>query len=109
LERAISVVNYLEGHAKRLYACAITPAIHAGHALARHIRRGDLGTEFTSREVLRRSWSELSESEMVSAALDHLNDLHWIRRITSDPSPLGGRPSERWEINPQLHKKEGVE
>jgi hypothetical protein len=103
LERAIALAHYLEGHAQRLYSCVLTPSIRAAHSLARHIRKGDLGPQFSKRDVSRRCWSDLSEPELVDGALQHLSDLNWIRPRVAPTTVQGGRPSGVWLINPKLN------
>jgi hypothetical protein len=100
--RAIALCDYFERHAARVYSCIITPEIRAGHALARRIKKGDLEAQFSSRDVSRKSWSDLNTPELITAALLHLTDLFWIRPLKLPPSPQGGRPSELFEINPKI-------
>jgi putative DNA primase/helicase len=104
-QRAISLCDYFEAHAERVYSCIITPEIRASHALARHIKKGDLNSPFSSRDISRPCWVDLNTVELIDAALEHLADLGWIRPVEMPPSPKGGRPSERWEINPKIFKK----
>jgi uncharacterized protein DUF3987 len=103
--RAISLCSYFEGHARRVYSCLISPEIRAGHALARHIKKGDLDSQFSARDLGRKCWSDLNTSELIDAALQHLVDLHWIRPLEVPKSPKGGRPSEVFEINPKVMQK----
>ena len=103
--RAISLCTYFEGHAQRVYSCIISPELRAGHALARHIRKGDLDAQFSTRDIGRKCWSDLNSAELVNAALTYLVELNWIRPVEIPVSPKGGRPSEVWEINPKLDEK----
>jgi hypothetical protein len=103
-QRAIALCDYFEGHARRVYSSIVSPEIRAGHALARHIKRGDLEPQFSSRDISRRCWADVNTTELITAALQHLVDLNWIRPLELPLSPRGGRPSEVWTINPKLSK-----
>lgn len=101
-QRAIKLSDYFAAHAQRVYSCIITPGVRASHALAKHLKHGDLEEQFSSRDISRRCWSELGTPELITAALEHLSELHWVRPVEAPPSPKGGRPSERWEVNPKV-------
>ena len=60
LERAIAWAEYLEPHARRVYAPGISPDLTAAHAIAARIKAGDVEKSFTARDVYRRGWSGLS-------------------------------------------------
>lgn len=100
--RAITLCDYFEAHARRVYSCLISPEIRAAHELGRHIVKGDLGTQFSTRELKRKGWTDLKEEALVDAALTHLADLGWIRALPVPTNPQGGRKLEPWEINPKV-------
>jgi putative DNA primase/helicase len=103
--QAVEMCSYLEAHARRVYSCITSPQLHAARELAKHIQRGRLSDAFTARDVYKKDWSGLDE-DRVPGALRCLADAGWLRKIQTPPSPTGGRPTDRWEINPSL-KKEG--
>jgi hypothetical protein len=105
IERAISVVSYLEQHAVRLYSCVSTPQLRASHSLARHIGRSDLGAKFSKRDIQRRNWTDLQEGELIEAAVQHLTDLNWLRPVPVPTTEKGGRSSVQWEINPKVARE----
>jgi hypothetical protein len=107
LRRACAWGEYLESHARRVYTPALSPAAGAAHALADHIRRGDLEKEFTLREVQRRQWRGLTERVEVVGGLELLEALDWVRVAEEPTGPTGGRPTQRYIVNPHLLK--GVE
>lgn len=100
LLRACGWVEYLESHARRIYALALAPSVAAAVPLAQHIERGDLGTEFSVAQVQQKGWSNLTENEVIVEALELLADLDWIR-ISIDPN-TNGRPKKRCLVNPAL-------
>jgi hypothetical protein len=104
IERAISVITYLEQHAVRLYSCVSTPQLAASHNLARHLRRGDLDGTFSKRDIARRGWTGLQDSELIEAATNHLTDLNWLRMTEVPTTTKGGRPSFTYEVNPKVVK-----
>lgn len=103
-QQAVEFCSYLESHAHRLYSCLISPERRAAGELARHIRRGDLPEIFTTRGVYLNGWSALDTPERVRGALSVLEDAAWLRRGEFQQSPLGGRPSETWFVNPKVQK-----
>jgi len=99
LSRACAWGEYLESHARRVYAPALAPATGAVSALAGRILRGDLKREFALRDVQRHQWSGLSSGEELKKGLELLEALDWIRTI-EEPTP--GRPRTRYVVNPRL-------
>jgi hypothetical protein len=100
LLRALAWAEYLETHATRLYAAAITPEIAGAKALLRRIKAGAMGTAFTVREVYRNKWQHLATPEAARRACEVLSDFNWIRPVERDFREFGGRPSESFQVNP---------
>ena len=96
-------MEYLEAHARRLYAPALDPALHAARELARHIQAGDLGVEFKARDVYLKGWRML-DRRGTSDALEYLAELGHVIPQTSEPGPDGGRPSTVWIVHPELRR-----
>jgi len=101
LLRACAWGDYLESHAWRVYAPALSPQMCSAKALAEHIKKGDLGAEFAARDVQRKGWTNLVEREDVGKALEVLEDLDWIRAIQI---PTEGRTKTKYLVNPQIGK-----
>ena len=100
--QAAAYCGYLESHARRVYACVVSPETAAARDLARHIKAGDLPALFSTRDVYFRGWTGLDSPERVRAALDLLEDAAWVRKAEPSTSPSGGRPSEGWVVNPKV-------
>jgi putative DNA primase/helicase len=100
-ERAAAWCQYLEAHARRLYATVTDWVRVAAALLASRMVRGRLASPFTAREVYRNDWAGLTEPRVVGEALECLRELGWMRPeavIARD----GGRPTVRYHINPRV-------
>ena len=99
--RAVAWCEYLQGHARRLYASVTDRAQVAAALLAAQLTHGRLPSPFTARDVYRNEWTGLTEPRVVQGALACLAELGWLR---SDAvrTPAGGRPTVRFRINPRL-------
>jgi hypothetical protein len=98
LLRACAWGEYLESHARRIYAPALSPGTVAGKALGERIRRGDVGTDFSARDIYRKNWANL-DKKGVEVALELLEDLEWICPIQT---PTAGRTRTHYVINPKV-------
>ena len=100
-ERAAAWCQYLEAHARRLYATVTDRVRVAAALLASRMARGRLASPFTARDIYRNDWTGLTEARVVGEALECLRDLGWIRPeavVARD----GGRPTVRFHINPRV-------
>jgi len=100
LERAIAWAEYLEPHARRVYAPGISPDLTAAHAIAARIKAGNLDASFTARDIYRHGWSALSTRDAVVAGLKVLEDYYWI---DSRVIETGGKPRYEYVVNEALH------
>jgi len=96
---ALSWGEFLEAHAMRVYGAALDSRRDGAREIARHIKRGDLGSSFTAREVQQKDWSGLPDAQHVGDAIDLLEELGWLR-VKSIPT--GGRPSTVCTVNPKV-------
>ena len=99
-ERAAAWCQYLEAHARRLYATVTDRVRVAAALLASRMARGRLASPFTAREVYRNDWTGLTEPRVVGEALEYIRELGWIRSeavVARD----GGRPTVLFHINPR--------
>ncbi len=97
---AIAWAEFLEAHARRLYAPALDPALHAARELDRHIRASDLPERFTAREVYLKGW-RLLDRRGTEDALQYLEHLGWLR---AESVKTGGRPTINWYVHPDLRR-----
>jgi hypothetical protein len=98
--------GYLESHAHRIYSCVTTPQMRAAQVLAEKIKKRNVGADgfFTCRDVYVKGWSGLDNPEAVKLAAHVLLDAGWIRERSGDANPHGGRPSNRYQVNPRVWK-----
>lgn len=99
LERAIAWAEYLETHARRIYAPAISPDVDAARLLAAKIKAGSVGKQFVLRDVYRNGWSGLSTVEAALAAVHVLEDYDWLRPSQEQTS---GRSRVVYNVHPSL-------
>lgn len=100
--KALAWADYLESHARRIYASVSHPEVTAAKAIIKHIIKGDLSEGFHAWNVWRPGWSMLSDREQVADALRLLVDYGWLRENRQE---TGGRPSTTYEINPAIFSK----
>jgi putative DNA primase/helicase len=106
LSKALLWADYLEAHARRIYAAILRPDTAAARELAKHLQRGDLPAQFRLREIYRKGWTALNTKEDAEAATEILCDLDWIRPAfdaSARPPGTSGRPaSPTFDVNPKI-------
>jgi len=102
--QAAAWCEYLEFHARRVYSCIVTPQLRAARELAEKIKHRKVGVDgfFSCREVYLKGWSGLDSPEAVKEAAEVLQDAGWVRDLSSESGPFGGRPSNRYAVNPEV-------
>jgi putative DNA primase/helicase len=107
-KRAAAFCEYLESHARRIYASIVTPQLRAARDLAAHIKRKDIRNKdggfdwFAVRDVYLKSWTGLDSPEAVRIAAEVLEDAGWVRSLPVETGPSGGRQSNRYMVNPRV-------
>ena len=102
LERACAWAEYLESHARRMYAPALSSELDGAYTLLKHIRAGKLKDPFTTREVQRKNWAGLRDRDSIQQAIELLDEYHYV--MIDDFKPTNGRPSKDIFINPKTLK-----
>jgi putative DNA primase/helicase len=100
-ERAAAWCEFLEAHARRLYASVMRADDIAARALLEKLRRGEAKAPLVAREIYRRCWSGLSALEDVEGALGVLETHGYVRRVEV---ATGGRPRVEYAVHPSLAK-----
>jgi hypothetical protein len=101
--RAAAWCEYLEAHARRCYGLLKDDGLRAAQALAAKLERGALPNGFTLRDVRRHQWRSLTTDDAIQAALDWLEDEHWLRgEVTGGTGPGSGRRTTRYRIHPAI-------
>ena len=98
------LVSVPQSHAQRVYSCIVAPQMRAAIELADKIKCKKVGADgfFSCRGVYLKRWSSLDSPEAVKQAADVLEDAGWIRDVSGKSGPAGGRPANRYQINPGL-------
>ena len=96
LIKACAWGEYLESHARRIYAAGTAPDLHVAHALLEKIRQERLTSPFKPRDVYRKGWAAL-DKEGAHKAIEVLTEYGWLN---SKQVETGGRPSIICHINP---------
>ena len=78
LIRTIAWGRYLESHARRIYAVAVTPDSLEAVALGKKIPAGDLPATFALHDIYRNGWISLTTCEAAGRAVEMLLDLDWL-------------------------------
>jgi hypothetical protein len=94
--------EFLEAHARRVYAPELQTSVNAAHALAEHIKVDDIESGCSVRDIYRRQWSGLTTVDVVQAGLDELAKASWVRVETQQ---AGGRPKEVVVLHPDLARR----
>jgi putative DNA primase/helicase len=109
LIRALAMGDYLRSHANRLYAAAVIPETTNAATLLAKIKCGKLAdrdgvtpVSFTPRLAALKHWTGLATPDAVRKAADVLVGYDWLRREVTPSGATGGRPSDRYTINPVL-------
>ncbi len=106
-QNAADFCNYLEHHARKIYALVDNAKQKATHALSVKIQDGTLSNFFSLRDIYKPSWRHLKDKDLARAACDGLIIAGWLREVELPPSPKGGGASLRFEINPSICAMEG--
>jgi len=99
VQKAFRWAEYLKSHAMKLYG-ATAGVAHSARLLAKKILNKKLETEFSIRQLRRHSWQGL-EKDAADAAVAMLIELGWLRETIEK---TGGRPAEKFAINPKVFK-----
>jgi putative DNA primase/helicase len=103
---AVAWCDFLEAHARRIYALGTGADTEPARRLAERIKEGDVNNPFTAREIARKAWSGLTQSEDVSIAIGLLELNGWVYGVERSPGPEGGRRTTVYHLNPRLRGNE---
>jgi putative DNA primase/helicase len=101
--QALAWGDYLESHARRCYAAGLQSEVNAARAILARLRKGELASVFTSRDIQQKGWSSLSDKGQVQEGLDLLEAHDWL---TVKEIATGGRPRVEYTAHPQALAKE---
>ena len=98
LLRALAWSEYLESHARRVYASGPASEAATASAILGRMRRRDLPAVFAGWEVWRPGWAGLADRATVADGLNLLVDFGYLRCSRIETS---GRTATRYTVNPR--------
>ncbi len=102
---AVQWCNYLEAHARRIYAMSESLEHEAAVRLSKKIKAGKLSNPFTIKTIYDKGWHGLKEKTEVQVACDVLVDENWLMMIRKPATGNRGRPpAPEFHINPFFTK-----
>ena len=102
--KAIAWADFLGAHARRVYHLWMHPEVRAAQRLSEFLLQRKLPDLFTIPDVQRKNWAGLGSPKTISAALEFLESVGWVRGFVKESGTGGGRPSPRYEVNPKIHR-----
>jgi hypothetical protein len=109
---SIKWIEFLETHMMRIYSTITDNAQIKASLLSVKILEiiknqnktpNDwLTSGFTARQVMRKCWKGLTDNDDVQTAIDVLVDHEWLKWESIPTTGQGGRPTERYYINPKI-------
>jgi hypothetical protein len=100
--RAVAWCDYLEHHARRIYASETNAGVLAAHTLMEKVEDGTIKHGATVRDIYRTGWEGLSERETVLAGLKVLEQHHILRIVDVETK---GRPRAVVHLHPTLRSE----
>ncbi len=97
---AIGWCDFLELHARKLYALELNQEAASAHALAERIKQGEVRDGQNVSDLYRHKWPHLTTADEVAAALGVLEGCRWLR-VREVPNPKA-RPTRQIQLNPKV-------
>jgi putative DNA primase/helicase len=105
LIKTLAWLQYLAPHARRVYHAVENPEVGVAELLLSRIRRGELPSSFAARDIYRKGWHGLSDSDSVKRACQLLLDYGWLIKLQTNEKNTFGRPSDPvYAISPLTEK-----
>jgi hypothetical protein len=102
--RAAAWCKYLTGHARRIYGLVEAAKVTTARMVSRRLTEGKLSDGFSVRDLVRKQWSGVITTLQAETALAILEENGHVQ--SQDGINTMGRPTVRYDINPQI---KGVE
>jgi putative DNA primase/helicase len=103
-EKSAAWCEYLESHARRVYALVTNIEMKAASLLSEKIMQNKLKDGFSVRDVYRANWNILNDKKIAQAACEELVSAGWLRELVIEPK-FGQKRKVTYLINPKLLKK----
>lgn len=114
LQAAIAWGDMLETHMLRVYSCITDNSHLKASLLSKKIlemlkkpsdktdKTNWVSHGFTARSFKRKNWKGINDDDAIQTALDVLIENEWLNYKQVESTGQGGRPTERYFINPNL-------
>jgi hypothetical protein len=98
---AVAWCDYLESHARRIYAMSESPEHEAAVRLSKKIKSNQIPKRFTAKIIYDKGWHGLKDRQEVEAACNILIEENWLDVNIKLASGMRGRPpAPEYLINP---------
>lgn len=98
---AVEWCDYLESHARRIYAMAESPEHEAAVRLSKKIKSKQLPSTFTAKHIYDKGWHGLKNRQEVEVACNILIEENWLDVNIKPATGMRGRPpAPEYLINP---------
>jgi len=102
LKKALAMCDFLEMHARKVFAPELNPGLASAYALSKKILSRAVHDGDTIREIYRHGWTDLTESRDTFAAVEVLERYGWVRLVRKGS---GGRTEVTLSLHPDLKEK----
>ncbi|MCK7581549.1 MAG: YfjI family protein [Chromatiales bacterium] len=102
LLKALAWLDYLTPHARRIYHAVEHPETGAASLLLARVRRGELPEKFTARDIYRKGWHGLADSDAVLRACDLLQEYDWLIDVSPEWKGTGRPPAKLYAVSPAV-------
>lgn len=102
LIKALTWLEYLEAHARRVYHAVDNPATDIARLILARIRSNAVSSPFAARDIYRNGWHGLGDTERVKAGLRLLADYDYLREVDNDVRERGRPAGPIYVVNPAL-------
>jgi len=102
---AVGWCDYIETHARRVYALADSPEHQAAVLLCQKIKTGKVSSPFTPKDIYNNGWYGLKDKPTLQLALDILIESGWLVMTRKPPTGNRGRPpAPEYHLNPKIYE-----
>lgn len=102
VDRAITLAHYFLNHTMKVFTEAdLDPLVRKAHAIVRWIERNKRDS-FSQREIHQQLNGTFKRAADLDGPLRLLVEHDYIRPVQTPAAPTGRKPSQRYEVNPEL-------
>lgn len=103
-QMAVEWCEFLEAHARKVYAIIEKQEVRVAHSIKRRIQQGDISDAMKIRDIAQKCWSQIgSDVDAIREAIHLLESFGYCKLETIKPQV--GRPSEIVRLSPHLSLK----